>query len=223
MILRLILAWLLLPGCLARIEAPESPFLLMDRFLEATAGDDSPEGTTDPLAEPPVISPAGQVIASGDLIVINTPTASTIFYTVDESEPTLASSSEASPVTVMLTGSNGAHIFVKALARYPNGSVSPTVTEDYVIAGINPSAPTFSPTNQAISNGTVVTMSTAIGATIFYTLDGSEPTLASSTGTSPVTVTLSGSNGTHIVIKAFAVYPILGTSGIATEDYVIAH
>ncbi|KAB2933341.1 MAG: hypothetical protein F9K24_08305 [Leptonema illini] len=221
-ILRFILVLVLLTGCLARVDSPESPFQLMDHFLESNAGGKEPSDAEGQV-EPPVISPSSQVIASGDLVVISTTAPSTLYYTVDGSEPTLASSSGASPTAVMLSGSNGTHIFVKAFARYPDDSVSPVTTEDYVIAAVAPSAPSFSPTNQAVSSGTVVTMSTLAGATIYYTVDGSDPSLASSSGASPVSVTLTGSNGTHILIKAFAVYPVLGASGIATEDYVIAH
>ena len=75
--------------------------------------------------------------------------------------------------------------------------------------------PTFSPTAGAVTIGTVVTMSSAtVGATIYYTTNGTTPTTASSSGTS-VTV------NTAMTIKAIAVKTGLTTSSVGSAAYTI--
>jgi len=76
-------------------------------------------------------------------------------------------------------------------------------------------APTFSPTPGAVTENTVVTISTTTaGATIYYTTDGTDPTTSSTQGTS---VTIDAAK----TIKAFAVKDGMRDSEIATAAYTV--
>lgn len=77
-------------------------------------------------------------------------------------------------------------------------------------------APTFSPAAGAVLSGTEVTISCATaGATIHYTLDGTEPTASSPTYSSAITIDEAKT------IKAIAVKGGLDNSSVATASYTI--
>lgn len=76
--------------------------------------------------------------------------------------------------------------------------------------------PTFSPAAGAVEENTTVTISCATeGATVYYTTDGTDPTTASTAGT---TVTIDAAK----TIKAIAVKEGIANSAIATAEYTIA-
>ena len=78
-------------------------------------------------------------------------------------------------------------------------------------------APTFSPVAGAVAAGTNVAISTATeGATIYYTIDGTEPTTSSSIYSAPITIDAAKT------IKAFAVKDGYPNSDVATASYTIA-
>ncbi len=77
-------------------------------------------------------------------------------------------------------------------------------------------APTFNPAAGAVMAGTQVTIATATeGATIYYTLDGSQPTAASAVYTEPIEITAA------TTVKAIAVKDGMDDSAVATADYTI--
>ncbi len=77
--------------------------------------------------------------------------------------------------------------------------------------------PVFSVEAGAVTEGTAVTITTATeGATIYYTLDGTEPTAASTKYTEPVVVNAA------VTIKAIAVKEGMINSDVATVTYTIA-
>ena len=90
------------------------------------------------------------------------------------------------------------------------------------------SAPTFSPVSGTYSIGTSVTISASVGATIYYTEDGTTPTINSTTYRSPISLTTVGSH----TIKAIACrngecssvssasYTITGSEGPANPTYL---
>ena len=76
--------------------------------------------------------------------------------------------------------------------------------------------PTFNPAAGEVTSGTEVTISSATdGATIYYTIDGTDPTTSSTQGTS---VTITGAT----TIKAIAVKDGMANSEIATATYTVA-
>lgn len=82
-------------------------------------------------------------------------------------------------------------------------------------------APTASiETGSVVSNGTVLQLSAAKGATIYYTIDGSDPTDAENTAVmSGNSVTLNGEPGGQMTIKAFAKAADNSRSEVATFTY----
>ncbi len=77
-------------------------------------------------------------------------------------------------------------------------------------------APTFSPAPSTYAGTQSVTLSAASGATIYYTLDGSQPTLASAVYTAPLTVSAT------TTINAMAVQAGSLTSTVASGTYTIS-
>lgn len=78
------------------------------------------------------------------------------------------------------------------------------------------SVPTFSPPAGTYSGTQNVTISSDLeGASIYYTTDGSTPTIESTLYTGPVTVS------TNLSIKAIAVLAGYGQSAVATAAYVL--
>ena len=76
--------------------------------------------------------------------------------------------------------------------------------------------PTFSPAAGEVTSGTEVTISCATsGATIHYTVDGTDPTSSSATYSSPIEITAT------TIIKAIAVKSGLADSEIATATYTV--
>lgn len=85
-----------------------------------------------------------------------------------------------------------------------SGSVTPTCA-----------TPTFSPAAGAVVSGTEVSISSTEGATIYYTLDGTEPTTSSSVYSAPIEITAA------TTIKAFATKSDYSDSEVATAVYTI--
>ncbi len=82
-------------------------------------------------------------------------------------------------------------------------------------------SPKVNPIEESIFSGTKVTLTTATnGATIYYTLDGSEPTTDSNKFNR--SISLIGDPGTVVTVKAIAVKVGMIDSGITTKQYIIA-
>lgn len=116
----------------------------------------------------------------------------------------------------------GATVIVKGdLIFYGNKTkefTSGSQIVSYDITGVVESvaAPTFDPEAGAVAKGTEVTIATATeGASIYYTLDGTEPTAASTLYSAPVVV------NDALTIKAIAVKEGMKDSEVATASYVI--
>lgn len=110
-----------------------------------------------------------------------------IYYTLDGSTPTSSSTMYTTPITVNKTTK------LRAIAVTTQFSGSQIL--EYSIKIPPAATPTFSVTSgtssgNIISTGSQITLATASsGATIYYTLDGTEPTTSSSKYSSPITLT----------------------------------
>lgn len=120
-----------------------------------------------------------------------------IYYTLDGSDPALYGSLYSSPVRI--DGS----LTLKACAKMSDGTQSRVLT--YAVTMSSAAAPTYSivsgtSSGSVVTAGSTVALKTATsGASVYYTLDGSTPTSASTQYTSPITI-----NG-PTTIKAIAV------------------
>ena len=138
----------------------------------------------------PSISPSGGTFTSDQSVTLSSATTgATVYYTTDGSDPTGSSTVYTAAFTV---GGAGSHT-VKAMATksgYDNSSVaSATFTISYPTVV----TPSFSPPAGTYNADKEVSISTSTaGAVIYYTVDGSAPTDASSVYTSPISVSGNG-------------------------------
>lgn len=158
----------------------------------------------------PVIGPDGGEAA--DPIEVTLSTASvgaSIYYTLDGSTPDASKTLYSVPFDVSATAT------LKAIAIAP-GQVSSAVAEaDFVING-QVATPSFAPAAGVVADNTAVTITSATpGASIYYTINGSTPTVASTPYTVPVVVT------DTMTIKALAVKSLFNDSAVGSAAYVV--
>jgi hypothetical protein len=120
----------------------------------------------------PIITPASGSVGTNTLVVTITCATeqATLRYTLDDTEPTATSPEYTNAFTLTQSAT------VKAKAFKPGLAASATVTADYTVIQ-SVATPVFSPVSGTIvTNSLVVTVTGASsGASIMYTLDGSEP------------------------------------------------
>jgi hypothetical protein len=135
----------------------------------------------------------------------------TIYYTTDGSTPTTSSTLYTGPITVSSTET------VNAIAWAPGFAPSVVVTATYTI---NPNAlppPAFSQPSGTYTNSSIRITDSDASATIYYTTDGSTPTLSSNKYTGPIALNSSGT----ITFNAVAVQSGYTTSPTSTVVYTI--
>ncbi len=136
--------------------------------------------TLAPIA--PALTPNGAVFVGSQSVTMTTSTSgSSIRYTTDGSTPTATSTlySTAINVTTPTTIKAAAFKTGWAMSAVTTATFTPTVA-----------TPTFSPVAATYTaNQTVTIATTTTGDTIRYTLDGTDPTAASTLYTGPVSIT----------------------------------
>jgi hypothetical protein len=168
-----------------------------------------------PTAATPTFSVAPGSYTSPQTVSIADATAgAAIYYTTNGSTPTANSTLYAGPITV------GATETINAIAIVTNYNNSPIASGTYTITLPAAATPTFS-----VAAGTYTTVQTVsisdatTAAKIYYTLDGSTPSVGAGTTTlytAPITVAAS------TTINAIAVAPPdYNQSAVATAAYVI--
>lgn len=106
---------------------------------------------------------------------------STIYYTTDGSAPTQTSAIYLSPIAISSTTT------LKFFAKDSGGNIGPIGTEVYTIDTTPPTV-SASPPGGIYNKGLSVTLTANEPATIYYTTNGSPPTLASSIYTAPISI-----------------------------------
>jgi hypothetical protein len=161
-------------------------------------------------AATPTLTPAAGTYASGQRVTISDTTAgATIYYTLDGTTPTTASTTYTGPITLTSSGS------INAIAVAVGYTQSAIASANYSIL---PSAapPSFNPAAGTYISVQMVTISDATtGATIHYTTDGSTPTSTSPVFAVPLAVNASET------IQAIAVASGYSQSGVASATYTI--
>jgi len=158
----------------------------------------------------PVFSPDSGTYSGGQQVSISTGTdLATIHYTIDGSLPTTLSAKYTVPLTV------DTNTIVKAIAVRDGWAPSTLGVSAYRIRMTAP-APIISPDGGSFSTAQTVTLSTKLdGASIHYTLDGSDPSTASPKYTAPFS--LSGST----LVRAIAVVDGMNASAITEAKFTI--
>jgi Chitobiase/beta-hexosaminidase C-terminal domain len=164
--------------------------------------------TTQPQAAMPTFQPlAGVVTANASVTISTTTPGATIYYTTDGTNPTVGSVQYTGPISVTPPET------VKAIAISPGTSLSDVASAQYT-ATAQAVTPTFSPVAGAIAANTSVTISTTTaGATIYYTTDGTAPTVDSTQYTWPISVT------PPKTLKAIAISSATSASDVGTAQY----
>ncbi|MEO8097249.1 MAG: chitobiase/beta-hexosaminidase C-terminal domain-containing protein [Acidobacteriota bacterium] len=161
-------------------------------------------------AATPLISPAGGgfSVAMNVTITTSTPGAQ-IRYTTDGSFPGSSSTLYSGPLSISQTTTLRARAFKSGLTD------SSVATADFTRA--KATAPGITPAGGTFSSATSVSLSSSTpGASIFFTLDGSAPTGAST----PYTAALSVSANT--TLRAVATAPGLDDSPVSSATFIIA-
>ena len=178
--------------------------------------------------ETPVFSPAGTggtYTSSVDMtgpnaitISVSTPGAS-IHYTTDGSTPSVSTATYTAPISLAGSGST---MTIKAIGTKGGMTDSALAQQTFIINFDKVSTPTFSPvagtypTDQSVSIST-----TTSGATIYFTTDGTDPTVSSTRSTyigTPISV---AGHLTSATIKAYATKAQMADSTVAAAAYTI--
>ena len=163
-----------------------------------------------PVAPAPTIGPAGGTFTAAQQVTLtDTASGAVIYYTTDGSIPTTASTVYTAPFQLTTDTT------VQAIASVPGDIQSPVASATFTFNTQTP-APQFSPATGSYTTTQAVTLSDSdTGASIYYTTNGSTPTIGSTLYTGPITVSSS------TVINAIAVYSGLTASNVASGSYTI--
>jgi hypothetical protein len=164
----------------------------------------------EPNAAAPVITPDGGTFPTSASVQLHTATATAnIYYTLDGSVPTPASTVYTDPIAITTDTT------VNAIASAPGYIQSAMSSATFTFSDQTP-AVTFLPAAGTYTAAQKVTLSdTDSNATIYYTTNGSPPTASSTQYKGPFTV------GTSMTINAIAIDAALANSNVTTAAYLI--
>ena len=145
-------------------------------------------------------------VGSQSLTMSSATDGATVRYTTDESTPTGSSTAYSSALTV------GTSTTYKAKA-YKDGMTESEESEVYIM--IQCAEPTFNVSAGTYNANQSVSISTTYGTTIYYTLDGKDPTTKSSTYSSAITIDATKT------LKAIAVKDGCEDSDVASATYTL--
>jgi N-acetylneuraminic acid mutarotase len=164
-----------------------------------------------PPPSAPTFSPAsGTFYNVARVLIADAESGTTIYYTTDGSTPTTSSSIYSNGVNITSTGT------LQAIAVAPWGATSPVAGATYTINPPQAATPSFSLPVGTYSFSQTVTLSDATaGTAIYYTTDGSIPTISSPEYTAPIPITATET------IQAIAAANGYSTSAMAAATYTI--
>jgi Chitobiase/beta-hexosaminidase C-terminal domain/FG-GAP-like repeat len=129
----------------------------------------------------PAATTAGGVFATEQLVALTaTPQNAQIFFTTDGTDPTTASTLYTGPIPITAEGTTTLKFIAVTF-----GIASPVKTETYTVDRTAPVL-TANVAGNEVPAGTAVTLSADEDASIFFTLDGTDPTADSTKYSTPV-------------------------------------
>lgn len=190
--------------------------LLAGAFITGCGGSISGGPPPPQTASTPTFSPAPGTFAAAQTVTLSdATTGASVYYTVDGSTPSAASTlySSSAPISVSATTT------IKAIAVASGYTNSAIASGTYTISLPAAATPTFSPAPGSYSTAQSVSIAdTTSGAAIYYTTNGTTPTTSSTlfSASSPIAVT------TTTTIEAIAVASGFSQSAVATGTYTFA-
>jgi len=164
----------------------------------------------EPTAAAPTISPNGGSFGGTQSVTLSsTTTDAQIYYTLNGSTPTPASTLYTGPISLSTDATVKA---IASAAGYIQSSVTSAVftfTDQTPQVSISPAAGSYGSSQQ------VTLTDTDTNAKIYYTTNGSTPSSSSTLYTGPITVAISET------INAIAIDPSLANSDVTTAAYTI--
>ena len=165
-----------------------------------------------PVDTPSFTPNGGSFTSSVDVAIATTTDGATIRYTLDGTDPTSVSTEYTAQIHLVTTTTVKARAFKMGMTDSEAASATFTV----VPAGNQVAAPAFTPNGGSFTSSVDVGMASATsGATIRYTTDGSDPTVASTAYSDEVTLT------TTTTLKARAFKAGMTDSEIASADFTV--
>jgi hypothetical protein len=167
--------------------------------------------TINATASTPTFSPAQGTYTSTQAVTLSDTTAgASIYYTTDGSTPTSGSTLYTGPISVSASET------INAIAVETGYNNSAVASAAYTIVP-TASLPTFSPAPGTYTSAQSVSLTDATaGASIYYTTDGSTPTIGSTLYTGPISVSATET------LNAIAIATGYANSGVATGSYAIS-
>ena len=165
--------------------------------------------TTPPAPAPVFAPPAGTYATAQTVTISDAASGATIYYTTNGTTPTTASAVYTTPIQVTATET------IKALASAVGYQAGTVGTATYTIAPAAATPVLSAPTGKYTSTQTVTISDATVGATIYYTTDGSTPTTAATPYTGAISV------ATSETLKAAAIAAGYSLSAVASAIYVI--
>lgn len=186
-------------------------------FTQSVTGSAAYVINLPPAATPTFTPAAGTYTSVQNVTLASTTAGAFIFYTTDGSTPTPSSTPYTGPISV------GSPQTINAIATAAGFSNSAVGTALYMIDLPVVDTPDFSPCSPGpapdcgtyASAQTVTISSTTVGASIYYTTNGSTPTTSSTLYTGPITV------ATSQTVKAIGVLAGMEDSDVGSAAYVI--
>ena len=173
----------------------------------------------DQLSAPTASIDSGAMVSRGTRLKLKAADGASIYYTMDGSDPSdQSNASVISGSELILDGTAGSMVTVKACARKDGKSVSEVVTFTYQISQSAGGVTADVPNGTLVSIGSKINLMTDVtDAEIRYTTDGSSP---ADNGIKGTVVTVEGTSGSSFMIKAVAV--VDGDAGsVCTFTYKI--
>jgi len=164
--------------------------------------------TIDTVPPTAYASPPGGIYNTTQTVTLNIDKDGTIYYTLDGTVPTTSSSIYNNPITI------NRNTTLEYFAIDQAGNKSPVYIDNYIIDTVPPTV-NATPIGGLYNTTKVVTLNMSKSGTIYYTLDGSEPTTSSLIYTNPITVNV------NTVLKYFAVDLAGNQSPVYTDNYTI--
>lgn len=158
----------------------------------------------DKLTAPAATVSTGMMVPSGTVINLNADSGATVYYTLDGSDPKDSSNKKVLVgSSVIISGDPGEVIVLRAYAAKDGFSSSATSNYSYSISSYEGGIYANLESGSVVKNGELIVLNTDMSnAEIYYTTDGTTPTVHSNYGR---TVSIQGAPGENITIMAMAV------------------